>query len=136
METNYVSRDDFGMYADGNSGPGPALMGANTLLGNDVYNKEGDDLGDIKEFMIDMKSGKVAYAVLSFGGVLGMGDKLFAVPWAAFVLDTMNKRFTLDVAKSALKDAPGFNKERWPSMSDSKWASGVHEFYGTSYDAS
>ncbi len=136
METNYVSRDDFGMYAHGNTGPGPALMGANTLLGNDVYNKDGDDLGDIKEFMIDMKSGRVAYAVLSFGGVLGMGDKLFAVPWAAFALDTTNKRFTLDVSKSALKDAPGFNKDRWPSMSDSKWASGVHEFYGTSYDAS
>ena len=130
METNDVTRDNFGMYAHSDSGPGPALMGANTLLGNDVYNKDGEDLGDIKEFMIDMNSGKVAYAVLSFGGLLGMGNKLFAVPWAALALDTTNKRFTLNVLKDALKDAPGFDKDHWPSMSDPKWASGVHKFYG------
>lgn len=135
METNYVTRDNFGMYTHGDSGPGPALMGADTLLGNDVYNKDGEDLGDIKEFMVDMATGKIAYAVLSFGGVLGLGDKLFAVPWAALTLDTENKRFTLDARKDALKDAPGFDKERWPSMSDKTWASGVHKFYGTTYSA-
>ena len=135
MENNYVTRDNFGMYANNDSGPGPALMGADTLLGNDVYNKDGDDLGDIKEFMIDMASGKVAYAVLSYGGVLGMGDKLFAVPWPALTLDTANKRFTLNVKKNALKDAPGFDKDHWPSMSDRTWASGVHKFYGTTYSA-
>ena len=133
MTADYISRDNFGLYADSDAGPGPALMGANTLLGNDVYNKDDDDLGDIKEFMIDMASGKIAYAVLSFGGLLGMGDKLFAVPWAALTLDTTNKRFTLDVPKETLKDAPGFNQDRWPSMSDKTWASGVHKFYGTPY---
>ena len=105
MGTNYITRDNFGMYAGNGTGPGPELMGANTLLGNDVYNKDGEDLGDIKEFMIDMASGKLAYAVLSFGGLLGMGDKLFAVPWAALALDTVNKRFTLNVLKEALKSA-------------------------------
>lgn len=133
MQTNYVTRDNFGMYADSASGPGPTLMGADTLLGNDVYNKDGEDLGDIKELMIDMASGKIAYAVLSFGGLLGMGDKLFAVPWTAFTLDTENKRFTLNVPKDVLKDAPGFDKGRWPAMSDRTWASGVHKFYGTAY---
>ena len=133
MDTNYVTRDNFGMYARNNDGPGPSLMGANTLLGNDVYNADDEDLGDIKEFMLDMATGRVAYAVLSFGGILGMGDKLFAVPWAALKLDTVNKRFTLNVPKETLKDAPGFDKERWPSMSDKTWASGVHKFYGTPY---
>jgi sporulation protein YlmC with PRC-barrel domain len=133
MTTNYVSRDNFGMYAHSGSGPGPELMGANTLLGNDVCNKDGENLGDIKELMIDMATGKVAYAVLSFGGLMGLGDKLFAVPWAALVLDTVNKRFTLNVPKAVLKDAPGFDKGRWPSMSDRTWASGVHQFYGTPY---
>jgi sporulation protein YlmC with PRC-barrel domain len=133
MQTSYVTRDNFGMYAHGSSGPGPALMGADTLLGNDVCNKDGEDLGDIKELMIDMASGKIAYAVLSFGGLLGMGDKLFAVPWAALTLDTANKRFTLDVPKESLKQAPGFDKGKWPSMSDRTWASGVHRFYGTPY---
>lgn len=135
MKTNYVTRDNFGMYAGGDSGPGPALMGADTLLGNDVCNRDGEDLGDIKEFMIDMSSGRIAYAVLSFGGLMGMGDKLFAVPWAALVLDTENKRFTLDVPKDVLKDAPGFDKDKWPSMSDRTWATGVHKFYGTDYSA-
>ena len=133
MDTNYVTRDNFGMYARKNDGPGPSLMGANTLLGNDVNNKDGEDLGDIKEFMIDMASGKVAYAVLSYGGVLGLGDKLFAVPWPALKLDTVNKRFTLDVVKGILKDAPGFDKDKWPAMSDKTWAGGVHKFYGTPY---
>ncbi len=134
MSTNYVSRDTFGMYDNDHSGPGPALMGADTLMGNDVYNKEGESLGDIKEIMIDMASGKVAYAVLSFGGVMGMGDKLFAVPWSALALDTVNKRFTLTVPKATLNDAPGFDKDHWPAMSDSTWASGVHKFYGTTYN--
>ena len=136
MANDYVARDNFGMYADASSGPGPGLMGANTLLGNDVYNKDGQDLGDIKEFMIDMASGRVAYAVLSFGGVLGLGDKLFAVPWAALALDTVNKRFTLDVPKARLKDAPGFDKDHWPTMSDPTWARSVHLYFGTTYSAS
>ena len=131
MDTNYVTRDKLGMYTAEEGGPGPQLMGADTLLGNDVYNTAEEDLGDIKEFMIDMSSGKVAYAVLSFGGVLGMGDKLFAVPFTALKLDTVNKRFTLDVSKDAMKNAPGFDKDNWPSMADDSWARGLHTFYGT-----
>jgi hypothetical protein len=65
-----------------------------------------------------MASGKIAYAVLSFGGLMGLGDKVFAVPWAAQALDTVNKRFTLQVPKARLKDAPGFDQAHWPSMSD------------------
>jgi sporulation protein YlmC with PRC-barrel domain len=134
MTSTYISRDNYGMYATHNgNGPGPALMGADTLLGNDIFNRQGESLGDIKEIMIDIATGKVAYAVLSFGGLLGLGNKLFAVPWAALTLDTLNKRFTLNVAKDALKEAPGFDKGHWPSMSDHAWAGGVHKFYGTPY---
>ena len=135
MSSNYTTRDTYGMYANNGSGPGPELMGADTLMGNDVYNQDGEDLGDIKEFMIDMSSGRIAYAVLSFGGMLGMGDKLFAVPWAALTLDTVNKRFTLNVPKEGLEEAPGFDKDSWPHMADKAWAGGVHRFYGTPYDA-
>ena len=131
MDTNYVTRDNFGMYARNNDGPGPSLMGANTLLGNDVYNADDEDLGDIKEFMLDMATGKVAYAVLSFGGILGMGDKLFAVPWAALKLDTVNKRFVLNVDKTRLESAPGFDKDAWPNMADSSWEKDIHGYYGT-----
>lgn len=132
MKTNYVKRDSLGMYAGLDGGPGPALMGADTLIGNDVCNLDEENLGSIKEFMIDMASGRVAYAVLSSGGFMGLGDKLFAVPWNALELDIKNKRFTLAVAKDRLKDAPGFDKAHWPSMADEAWASDVHAFYGTS----
>jgi hypothetical protein len=130
MESNYISRDTYGMYKNSDSGPGPTLMGADTLIGNDVYNTADESLGSIKELMIDMTSGKINYAVLSYGGFLGMGDRLFAVPWQALKLDTINKRFTLNVSKDQLKDAPGFDKDHWPSMADSSWASGIHTFYG------
>ena len=132
MTSNYISRDNYGMYATHTGdGPGPALMGADTLLGNDVSNKNGESLGDIKEFMIDMATGKIAYAVLSFGGLLGLGDKLFAVPWQALKLDTVNKRFTLDVDKKRLESAPGFDHDNWPNMADQTWQQGIHAYYGT-----
>lgn len=129
---NYVEQDSYGMYAvsDGN-GPGPRLMGANTLVGNDVYNRQDEDLGEIKEIMLDVLAGRISYAVLSYGGILGMGEKLFAVPWAALTLDTVNKRFTLDVSKDRLENAPGFDKNDWPNMSDETWAKDIHTYYRT-----
>ena len=132
---NYLERDTYGIYkgygSGSDDGPGPDVMGANTLTGNDVYNAQDEDLGDIKEIMLDMRSGRVAYAVLSFGGFLGMGEKLFAVPWSALKLDTVNKRFTLIVDKESLANAPGFDKDRWPNMADPTWASQIHSYYGT-----
>ena len=138
---NYEERDTYGMYKGGytdstatgkwHHGPGPRLMGADTLNGNDVFNENDEDLGDIKELMLDMNTGRVSYAVLSFGGFLGMGDKLFAVPWDALKLDTVNKRFVLNVDKERLENAPGFDKDNWPNMSDQTWAQGIHAYYGT-----
>lgn len=136
---NYEDRDTYGMYkgrsipagADTSPGPGPRLMGADTLVGNDVYNTRDEDLGDIKEIMLDMQGGRVAYAVLSFGGFLGLGEKLFAVPWSALKLDTVNKRFVLDVDKERLSNAPGFDKDDWPDMQDPIWSQQIHDYYGT-----
>jgi len=106
-------------------------MGADTLNGNDVYNQKDEDLGDIKEIMLNMRTGRVSYAVLSFGGFLSLGEKLFAVPWEALTLDTKNKRFVLNVEKNRLENAPGFDKDKWPNMADQTWAKGIHDFYGT-----
>jgi len=128
----YADRDKYGIYRGStNTGPGPSLMGADTLIGDSVVNAAEEDLGDIKEIMLDMQTGQVAYAVLAFGGFLGVGEKLFAVPWQALHLDTVNKRFVLNVDKDRLKTAPGFDKDAWPDMSDLSWASGIHSFYGT-----
>jgi len=127
---SYSDRDRYGMYKS-STGPGPALMGADTLMGDSVVNAQDEDLGDIKEIMLDMRTGQVAYAVLSFGGFLGMGEKLFAVPWQALQLDTVNKRFVLNIDKEHLKNAPGFDPDNWPDMSDLTWANQIHHFYGT-----
>lgn len=111
-------------------GPGPQILSASSLAGDDVVNSQGEDLGEIKELMIDVRSGRVAYAVLAFGGFLGMGEKLFAIPWSALELDADNQCFILDVDQERLKNAPGFDKDNWPSMADPQWASSVHSYYG------
>ncbi|MCC5827549.1 PRC-barrel domain-containing protein [Alkalimonas sp.] len=126
---NYETRDTLGMYKESPDGPGPHLMGADTLVGNDVYNHKEESLGDIKEIMLDVTNGQVSYAVLSFGSFLGMGEKLFAVPWSALTLDTANKRFVLNVDKNRLSDAPGFDKKHWPNMADKTWAKQVDSYY-------
>jgi hypothetical protein len=79
--------------------------------------------------MIDIPSGRIAYAVLSFGGVLHMGNKLFAVPWTALRVDEDEKCFILDVDKSTLEKAPGFDKDNWPDMADTTWATGIFAYY-------
>ncbi|CAH1082941.1 PRC-barrel domain-containing protein [Candidatus Nitrotoga sp. 1052] len=113
----------YGINKKNEAGPGlgPKLMGADTLIGNDVYNRAEEDLGDIKEIMLDMESGKIVYAVLSFGGVLGIGEKLFAVPWGELTLDTENKRFILNVGKDKLENASGFDKDNWPKIANPFW---------------
>ena len=110
-------------------GPGPDVMDANTLAGDDVVNAAGEDLGKIKAIMLDVAHGRVAYAVLSFGGFLGAGDKLFAIPWTALKLDPANKRFVLDTSKERLEVASGFDKDHWPRMADRDWAIELHNFY-------
>jgi sporulation protein YlmC with PRC-barrel domain len=106
------------------------LLSASTLSGDKVFNLAGEDLGKIEDFMLDMESGRIAYAVLSFGGVLGIGDKLFAVPPEALVLDEHKQCFVLDADKSQLKDAPGFDKDHWPDFADRTWGTQVYSYYG------
>jgi sporulation protein YlmC with PRC-barrel domain len=113
------------------NGSAPALMSTSSLTDNKVVNPNGDALGDVKDIMLDMHSGRVSYVVLSFGGFLSIGEKLFAVPWDALKLDTVNKTFVLDIAKDRLEAAPGFEKDAWPNMADETWARGIHTYYGT-----
>lgn len=116
-------------YRSDHGGPGPQVMAASTLEGNSVVNRANESLGEIKEIMLHVPSGRIAYAVLSSGGFLGMGDRLFAIPWHALTLDPGEKCFILDVSKERLRDAPGFDKDHWPSMADETWAADVHRYY-------
>ncbi|MEO8659521.1 MAG: PRC-barrel domain-containing protein [Bryobacteraceae bacterium] len=106
------------------------VLTASTLTGDSVKNAAGEDLGNVDEIMIDIPSGKIAYAVVSFGGFLGMGNKLFAIPWSAFKIDEDDKTFILNIDKKTLEAAPGFDQDNWPDMADTKWASQVYTYYG------
>ncbi len=126
----HYDNDTYGMYKDnGHKGPGPELMGANTLIGDHVHNAQDEHLGDIKEIMLDTRTGQVAYAVVAHGGVFTIGEKLFAVPWSALRLDTVNHRFVLDVPKERFENAPGFDSDDWPNMADPSWNDRINSFY-------
>ena len=105
------------------------VLSAGTLAGDRVRNSSGEDLGKVHDIMIDVPTGRVAYAVLSFGGVLGVGNKLFAVPWSSLMLDEDEKEFVLDIDKRRLENAPGFDKDNWPDMADPSWRSQVFDYY-------
>jgi sporulation protein YlmC with PRC-barrel domain len=106
------------------------VLAASTLTGDAVKNSTGEHIGTVDEIMIDILSGKVAYAVLSFGGFLGMGEKLFALPWSTLRVDEDQKHFILDIDKTKLENAPGFDKEHWPDMVDQTWGNQIFAYYG------
>jgi sporulation protein YlmC with PRC-barrel domain len=108
----------------------PKVLSGSTICSDRVRNAAGDDLGKIEELMIDINTGRIAYAVLSFGGFLKMGNKLFAIPWEALRLDTVNKEFILNVDKSRLENATGFDKDNWPDMADPTFGTSIYRHYG------
>lgn len=111
-------------------GAGAQLLSAGTLIGDKVCNRTEDELGEIKELMLNTVSGSVCYAVVAAGGFLSMGEKLYAVPWSALTLDGPNKRLVLDVDVERFRNAPGFDKDKWPDMADETWVRQVHAYYG------
>jgi uncharacterized protein YegP (UPF0339 family) len=86
----------------------------------DVINKKGEDMGQVQTFVIDMHHGLIAFALVSFGGFLGITDKWFALPWAALAWHPKTQKFILDMPESVLKNAPGMNKDKWLEEID-KW---------------
>ena len=106
-------------------------LGATSLIHDKVVNLAGEDIGHIEELMVDVTTGRVAYAVLSFGGFMGIGNKLFALPWSALTVDEGKKRFVVNVTREALETMPGFDKDHWPTMADPVWATSVHEYFGS-----
>jgi sporulation protein YlmC with PRC-barrel domain len=106
------------------------VFAASSLTGMAVRNAAGKDLGEIKDLVLDVESGRVAYAVLSFGGFLGLGDKYFAIPWSALSLSP-EQIFIVNVPREKLENAPGFDKDNWPDMAESQWESVIHSYYGS-----
>jgi sporulation protein YlmC with PRC-barrel domain len=112
-------------------GPGPDVMAAATLDGNKVLSTDGHEVGKVKDIMLDVQTGRIAYVVLSSGGFFGIGDRLFAIPWSALMLDTDRGCFLLNASAQHIKDAPGFDNEQWPTMADRGWAASIHDYYGS-----
>jgi sporulation protein YlmC with PRC-barrel domain len=120
-----------GKGAETAAGPGPDVMAAATLDGNKVLAADGETVGKVKDIMLDVRSGRIAYVVIASGGFLGVGDRLFAIPWSALTLDTDRACFVLNVDTGRLRNAPGFDERDWPTMVDPGWAASVHEYYGS-----
>ena len=101
---------------------------ASKIIGMDVRNNTNEKVGDIKEIVLD-GNGRVAYAVVSAGGFLGIGDRLYAVPWSAFKRLAGQNYFVWNIAKERLRDAPGFDEKHWPDMANEQWNRDTQRFY-------
>ncbi len=114
----------------------PLFLTAKKINGDKVINLAGEHLGKIEDLMIDLENGRIAYAVLSFGGFLGFGNKLFAVPWEALSVRSHEHAFALDVSKEILEKAEGFDKDDWPvtceqlATSTREWLANIYTCYG------
>jgi PRC-barrel domain len=100
-----------------------------SIIGTKVVNANNEHLGKIEDIVIDSRDNRVSYAILSFGGFLGVGDKHFAIPWKVIDFKPAQHSAVLNVDKDRLKNAPGFHKDEWPDMSDRAWEAKVHAHY-------
>jgi sporulation protein YlmC with PRC-barrel domain len=116
------------------------ILKISDVIGQNVENPQGDNLGEISDVVVDPSDGSISYAVLEAGGFLGLGEKFFAVPWRAFQTvadDDKDKddkgeidKLILNVDKDRLQNAPGFDKDNWPNMADTEWGQTIHSYYG------
>ena len=107
---------------------------ASDVIGMNIYNPQGEDVGEINDVVLDPNTGKVRYAAVTYGGFIGIGDEMFAVPWEAFQCsqdpnDPEEHRLTLDVSKQQLEGAKGFNQDNWPNFADSNFANDLDRRY-------
>ncbi len=106
----------------------PPVISATSAIGTKVCNPQGEDLGKIEEVMLDTEHRRIAYAVLSFGGFMGFGDKLFAIPWERLCL-VDEDCYELDIERERLEAAEGFDKSNWPQFADRRWGRTVYDHY-------
>lgn len=106
-------------------------LSASSLIGDNVVNPQGEKLGSVKDIMIDLESGEVAYTVLETGEFLGLGGKYFAVPFNAYKIDGENERLVLNASKEYFKNEDGFDKSNWPDFSSQEFGERAHRNFGT-----
>lgn len=109
------------------------------VIGMNIYNPQGEDVGEVNDIVLDPNTGKLRYAAVTYGGFLGIGDKMFAVPWEAFQCardtdDPDDYRLTLDVSKRQLEGAQGFNQDNWPNFADPNFTRDLDRRYRVNRD--
>jgi sporulation protein YlmC with PRC-barrel domain len=110
--------------------PEATLLRGQFLFTYRVRNPQGEDLGKIEEIIIDMDLGRVAYAILSFGGFLGVGNKWVPVPWDSLVLHQDEKVLVLNIEKEKIQKAPNFEPATLPDLANRQWGAVIHSYYG------
>jgi|SRR5271170_2209686 len=105
------------------------VITARRLEGTSVYSATGEKVGSIEDVMIDKVSGRVAYAVLAFGGFLGMGERHHPLPWSILKYDTGMSAYVVALDAEILKDAPSFGSSDDVSWADEGWGRRVHDYY-------
>jgi hypothetical protein len=106
------------------------LIAGNKVTGTSVYNAVGESIGSIYDVMIDKKSGKVAYAVMSFGGFLGIGNEYHPLPWSTLKYDTGKGGYVVNLSKSQLEGAPHYPQGTDPGWGNRDYESKLHSYYG------
>ena len=107
--------------------PDHKLISSEDVQGTEVYGAEDDSIGEIDHLLIEKVSGRVAYAVMSFGGFLGLAHSHYPVPWSALTYDTGLGGFRTGITEAQLRDAPAFSDDSW---NDRDWEQRTHEHYG------
>jgi sporulation protein YlmC with PRC-barrel domain len=115
---------------DDTADPSGRLIGATQVQGTAVYNTAGEKFGSIEDVMIDKISGRIAYAVLSFGGFLGVGGRYYPLPWEKLTYDKAQGGYVVDVDRATLEGAPSYADEQAASWDDQAWGKQVYEHYG------
>lgn len=109
------------------------LVKSDQVIGREVVNLENEDLGIVEELVLNKQTGETAYVVLSFGGIMGLGDKYFALPWSSLTYNPKQECFVVKMGKEELKNAPGFDKNNWPNMADPTWQKTITTFYADKF---
>lgn len=112
------------------------ILSASDISGTEVINAQGENLGEIKDVVVCTRTNSVQYYVLSFGGILGIGDKLFAIPPQALAMDFDRECFILSVSKERLENAEGFDKNNRPNFADPSFQERNNAQYGYPVSAS
>ena len=106
------------------------LIASNKVEGTAVYNRQGERLGSVYNFMVDKRSGQVEYAVMSFGGFLGIGDSYHPLPWKSLTYDTSQGGYVVDLDKDRLQKAPSYSSSEAPDWSDPGYGRRIDDYYG------